>query len=68
MMNAPFRPPLSSIVPENALFGAEQRQWLSGFFLGLLETPAFLNGSATTSMLDASGTSAILAAAPKVGL
>ena len=38
------------------------------FFLGLLETPAFLNGSATTSMLDASGTSAILAAAPKVGL
>jgi acetyl-CoA carboxylase biotin carboxylase subunit len=36
------------------------------FFLGLLETPAFLNGSATTGMLDASGTAAILAAAPKV--
>jgi len=36
------------------------------FFLGLLETPAFLNGDATTGMLDSTGTAAILAAAPKV--
>ena len=34
------------------------------FFLGLLETPAFLNGTATTGMLDAIGTAEILAAAP----
>ncbi len=35
------------------------------FFLGLLETPSFLNGTATTSMLDTIGTAEILAAAPK---
>jgi acetyl-CoA carboxylase biotin carboxylase subunit len=35
------------------------------FFLGLLETPSFLNGTATTSMLDTIGTADILAAAPK---
>ena len=35
------------------------------FFLGLLETPSFLNGTATTGMLDAIGTADILAAAPK---
>lgn len=36
-MNAPIRPPLSSIVPQNAPFSAEQRNWLNGFFAGLLE-------------------------------
>jgi acetyl-CoA carboxylase biotin carboxylase subunit len=35
------------------------------FFLGLLETPSFLKGTATTSMLDTIGTADILAAAPK---
>ena len=35
------------------------------FFIGLLETPSFLNGTATTGMLDAIGTADILAAAPK---
>lgn len=38
MMNSPVRPPLSSIVPENAPFSAEQRQWLNGFFQGLLDS------------------------------
>jgi sulfite reductase (NADPH) flavoprotein alpha-component len=36
-MNSPVRPPLSSIVPENAPFTPEQRVWLNGFFAGLLE-------------------------------
>ena len=35
------------------------------FFLGLLETPSFLKGTATTSMVDTIGTADILAAAPK---
>ena len=35
------------------------------FFLGLLESPSFLNGAVTTSMLDDLGTAAILAAAPR---
>jgi len=39
-MNLPVRPPLSSIVPENAPFTAEQRVWLNGFFAGLLEGDA----------------------------
>ena len=37
------------------------------FFLGLLESPAFLSGAVTTSMLDDIGTAAILAAAPRPG-
>ncbi len=36
-MNQTLRPPLTSIVPENAPFTPEQRQWLSGFFAGLLD-------------------------------
>jgi sulfite reductase (NADPH) flavoprotein alpha-component len=36
-MNSPIRPPLKSIVPENAPFSPEQRTWLNGFFAGLLE-------------------------------
>ena len=36
-MNSPLRPPVTSIVPENAPFTAEQRTWLNGFFAGLLE-------------------------------
>jgi sulfite reductase (NADPH) flavoprotein alpha-component len=36
-MNSPLRPPLKSIVPENAPFTADQRQWLNGFFAGLLD-------------------------------
>jgi sulfite reductase (NADPH) flavoprotein alpha-component len=39
-MNQTLRPPLTSIVPENAPFTAEQRQWLSGFFAGLLDGEA----------------------------
>jgi sulfite reductase (NADPH) flavoprotein alpha-component len=39
-MNAPIRPPLSSIVPQSAPFSAEQRNWLGGFFAGLLEGDA----------------------------
>jgi sulfite reductase (NADPH) flavoprotein alpha-component len=39
-MNSPMRPPLSSIVPENAPFTAEQRVWLNGFFAGLLDGDA----------------------------
>jgi sulfite reductase (NADPH) flavoprotein alpha-component len=39
-MNAPVRPPLSSIVPQSAPISAEQRNWLSGFFSGLLEEDA----------------------------
>src|SRR5476649_2752225 len=39
-MNSPMRPPLSSIVPENAPFTDEQRVWLNGFFAGLLEGDA----------------------------
>ena len=35
------------------------------FFLGLLESPSFLSGGVTTSMLDDVGTAAILAAAPR---
>jgi acetyl-CoA carboxylase biotin carboxylase subunit len=35
------------------------------FFLGLLESPSFLNGAVTTSMLDDVGTAAILPAAPR---
>ncbi len=35
------------------------------FFLGLLESPSFLSGAVTTSMLDEIGTAAILAAAPR---
>jgi sulfite reductase (NADPH) flavoprotein alpha-component len=37
-VNSPLRPPLSTIVPENAPFTAEQRVWLNGFFAGLLES------------------------------
>lgn len=40
MINSPLRPALSSIVPENAPFSAEQRQWLNGFFQGLLDSDA----------------------------
>ena len=36
-MNSPLRPPVTSIVPENAPFTTEQRTWLNGFFAGLLE-------------------------------
>lgn len=36
-MNAPTRPPLSSIVPDSAPLTTEQRNWLNGFFAGLLE-------------------------------
>jgi sulfite reductase (NADPH) flavoprotein alpha-component len=36
-MNSPLRPPVASIVPENAPFTTEQRLWLNGFFAGLLE-------------------------------
>jgi sulfite reductase (NADPH) flavoprotein alpha-component len=39
-MNSPMRPPLATIVPENAPFSAEQRVWLNGFFAGLLEGDA----------------------------
>jgi sulfite reductase (NADPH) flavoprotein alpha-component len=39
-MNSPVRPPLASIIPENAPFSAEQRLWLNGFFAGLLEGDA----------------------------
>src|SRR3954466_225679 len=39
-MNSPMRPPLSSIVPENAPFTDEQRVWLNGFFAGLLDGDA----------------------------
>jgi sulfite reductase (NADPH) flavoprotein alpha-component len=39
-MSAPVRPPLSSIVPENVPFTAEQRVWLNGFFAGLLDGDA----------------------------
>ncbi len=39
-MNSPIRPPLASIVPENAPFTAEQRVWLNGFFAGLLDGDA----------------------------
>ncbi len=37
-MNSPVRPPLSAIIPENAPFTPDQRQWLNGFFAGLLES------------------------------
>src|ERR1044071_3239852 len=39
-MNAPMRPPLSSIVPESAPFTGAQRVWLNGFFAGLLDGDA----------------------------
>ena len=39
-MNSPLRPPLRTIVPENAPFTADQRRWLDGFFAGLLEFDA----------------------------
>jgi sulfite reductase (NADPH) flavoprotein alpha-component len=39
-MNQPLRPPLASIVPDNAPFTAEQRVWLNGFFAGLFEGDA----------------------------
>jgi sulfite reductase (NADPH) flavoprotein alpha-component len=39
-MNQAMRPPLTSIVPESAPFTPEQRQWLSGFFAGLLDGEA----------------------------
>ena len=39
-MNSTVRPPLSSIVPENAPFTPEQRVWLNGFFAGLLDGDA----------------------------
>ena len=40
MINSPLRPALASIVPENAPFTPDQRQWLNGFFQGLLEGDA----------------------------
>jgi sulfite reductase (NADPH) flavoprotein alpha-component len=36
-MNSPLRPPLATIIPDNAPFTADQRLWLNGFFAGLLE-------------------------------
>jgi sulfite reductase (NADPH) flavoprotein alpha-component len=35
-MTSPTRPPIASLLPENAPFTPEQRDWLSGFFAGLL--------------------------------
>ena len=61
-MNSPLRPPLKTIVPENAPFSAEQRVWLNGFFAGLLEgdvsalspqdASALLSGISNTSEDD----------------
>ncbi|MBX9844228.1 MAG: sulfite reductase subunit alpha [Xanthobacteraceae bacterium] len=50
-MNSPVRPPLSSIVPENAPFTAEQRVWLNGFFAGLLDGDASALSSQEASAL-----------------
>jgi sulfite reductase (NADPH) flavoprotein alpha-component len=36
-MTSQLRPPLTTIVPESAPFSVEQRQWLNGFFAGLLD-------------------------------
>ncbi|AMN43789.1 sulfite reductase subunit alpha [Rhodoplanes sp. Z2-YC6860] len=51
-MNAPIRPPLSSIVPQSAPFSAEQRGWLGDFFAGLLDADSVAASpqSASTSM------------------
>src|SRR5262245_39002790 len=50
-MNSPARPPLSSIVPENAPFTAEQRLWLNGFFAGVLDSDAAVLSSQQASAL-----------------
>jgi sulfite reductase (NADPH) flavoprotein alpha-component len=50
-MNSPARPPLSSIVPDNAPFTAEQRVWLNGFFAGLLDSDASALSSQQASAL-----------------
>src|SRR6185436_17397598 len=39
-MNSPLRPPIATILPANAPFTPEQREWLNGFFAGLLEGDA----------------------------
>jgi len=50
-MNSQMRPPLSSIVPENAPFTTEQRVWLNGFFAGLLDSDASALSSQQASAL-----------------
>jgi sulfite reductase (NADPH) flavoprotein alpha-component len=56
-MNSPLRPPMTTLLPEDAPFSPEQRAWLGGFFAGLIsldnqitplspgEASAFLPGS-----------------------
>ena len=40
-MNAIYRPPQTApMIPENAPFSPEQREWLNGFFAGLLSSDA----------------------------
>jgi sulfite reductase (NADPH) flavoprotein alpha-component len=42
-MSLPTRPPFATLIAENAPFTPEQREWLNGFFAGLLS----LDGGAT---------------------
>jgi sulfite reductase (NADPH) flavoprotein alpha-component len=35
-MNSPLRPPMTTLLPEDAPFSPEQRAWLGGFFAGLI--------------------------------
>jgi len=63
-MNQPARPPVPTIIPENAPFSPEQRAWLNGFFSGFVslddgvtalspaESAAFMGGAAAKGPLD----------------
>jgi sulfite reductase (NADPH) flavoprotein alpha-component len=56
-MSLPTRPPIATLIAENAPFTPEQREWLNGFFAGLLS----LDGGVTA--LSAEEAAALMAGA-----
>jgi sulfite reductase (NADPH) flavoprotein alpha-component len=57
-MSLPTRPPFATLIAENAPFTPEQRQWLNGFFAGLLS----LDGGVTA--LSAEEAAALMPGGP----
>jgi len=57
-MSLPTRPPIATLIAENAPFTPEQREWLNGFFAGLLS----LDGGVTP--LSAEDAAALMLSVP----
>jgi sulfite reductase (NADPH) flavoprotein alpha-component len=58
-MTSPARSPITRILPENAPFTPEQRDWLNGFFAGLLSLDAGVTS------LSAEDSAALMASLPQ---